>query len=263
MCIRSLHGSKLCLVLIGLALLVGCRTSTLEGTIIVGKPVAGVTVMVVPEKDLAPYLAQVRAKHAPAFAALRQDYVESNRAMVGHAFDTVEPQIFARVEDIEIWEPVRTEDTVYWYFTYDPGRHSAKEAEALVDKTLIDKGEEGAKGLATYHPLPKVDRVVDMRPRVAAARSHMEDWEAKAFADFPAGSGMTTVTDAAGSFKLTVPPTGRLALVARGTVILDGRPQQRTWAIWLRLAGERPRTLQLSAQDLIFSDPQRSLLHVD
>jgi hypothetical protein len=252
-----------CCLWIGLALLVGCRPTTLEGTIVVGQPVAGLTVMVAPEQDLAPYLAKVRAKTAPAFAALRDDYAEANRAMVGHGFDQVEPRIFAKVEDIEIWEPVRTEDTAYWYFTYEPGRHTAKEAEALVDKTLMEKGELGANGVATYHPLPKVDRVVDMRPRVAAARTHLEDWEAKAFADFPAGPGMTTVTDAAGHFKLTVPRTGRLVLVARGTVTLEGRPQQRTWAIWVPLAGPRPKTLQLSAQDLIFSDPPRSLVHGD
>lgn len=244
--------------------LAACSTR-IEGRIDVpGNATGGIAVRVIPASELVSYLAQRVPEALTTLDERRTAYERSQRAAdlvvrdyqraIGGAKAVSVTKDGVRVTNQEGDRPLEG------IYTYDPKAKSYQEAQALARAGVAEASAQRAANAARFaEEKASLDQdLASGRALLANARLRLLAWEKDMLADLPQ-KGTVVNTDANGRFSVSLPRKGRAAVFASGDFTIEGEPQHRVWALWVRL-DEATRALTLDASNMLLSEPAESVL---
>ena len=242
-----------------------CSKTTLNGRVNVpGNEGGAIAVRVIPEKEIADYLAK---KVPEALAAL-----DERRT----AFERLAKEQDTAIRDYQMASGASTSTSVTRdgvrvtsgkdavagdrQYTYDPAQHTQAEAEHLAREGLAEAEQQRAANTARFgaEKSTLADAMASGRTTKEAAGEWVTAWETDMLADVPQ-KGTVVYTDAKGAFNMKVPRGGKVALFASGDFRTGNRTFRRGWAVWVKAdAGEK--TVTLDENNMLLAEPSESVL---
>lgn len=256
------------LAMVALAAAAGCsRQGALSGTVAVpGADVSAIAVRIVPEKDVAAWLAARRPQAQARLEELQAAYQEASRtedqAVRTYQDEFGRGQSAAVTRDgVTITADADSAQSGEHLYHYDPQQHSSSEARGLAAGAVDEARQKYEEGRARFEgDKASLDQGLGAaRGGKQAMAERVLAWETESLADLPSG-GVTAYTDAQGRFKAELPGRGRFALVADGTFKLNGTTQHRGWGLWIDLKGAPTASVTLDPNNLLLETPRDSLL---
>ena len=241
-----------------------CSKTTIKGTVEVpGNDVRNIAVRIVPKEEIAAYLDKKIPEALIALDRRQTAYKQASREDDWARRDAQEAHARARASGVEK-EGVRVtslDAPGTGLYTFDPNKHTAREAEAIARGNLADaerKRAENSARLAAEKPaLEKA--LAEGRAGQAQTAAWVRAWETDMLADLPE-KGTVVYTDEKGAFTATVPRGSTVAVIAQGE-FREGTPppERRAWGLWLKAdAAEKP--IALTRGNMLLAGPRDSVL---
>jgi hypothetical protein len=246
------------------AMSAACGKTTLQGQLDVpGGDPRLVAVRIVPEKEIADYLAKKVPEALTALDERRTEFERSGReadaATRDYQLASSGANSIATTRDgvQVVGDKDHPGEGTY---TYDTRQHTQAEAEALARAGLADATRQReANALRFSQERAGLDQT---RGASAggheAARARLLAWETDMLADLPA-KGTVVYPDEHGTFTAKVPRGGKVAVFVVGDVKIEGMLQHRGWGVWVKTDAAEAK-VRLDANNLLLSEPSESVL---
>jgi hypothetical protein len=241
-----------------------CTKTTIKGRIDVpGHEGPAIAVRVIPEKEIADYLAKKVPEALAALDERRTTYERISRsadAAVREYQGAFNAGRAGSGERDGVRVVADADGSGGATYTYDTTKHTAAEAESIARGALLDVEKQGTASASRF-AAEKSQLDADLaagRDARDSASNWTIAWEKDMLADLPQ-KGTVVYADDKGAFTLKVPRGGKVAVFASGDFKTGNRTFHRGWGLWVKTDAAE-KTVTLDGNNMLLSEPIDSVL---